>query len=79
MIKKFTAVGGSVGLIFDKPVLDLFQIGKDTPCEITPDGDGFKVRIIRDEREKRIREELIKNAMDDANKRFGKMFKNLAK
>ena len=79
MIKKFTAVGGSVGLIFDKPVLDLFEIGKGTPCEITPDGDGFKIRIIRDEREKKIREDLVKNAMEDANKRFGKMFKNLAK
>lgn len=71
MIKKFTAVGGSVGLIFDKPILELFQIGKDTPCEITPDGDGFKIRIIRDD--------LIKDAMDDAHRRFGKMFKNLAK
>ncbi len=57
----------------------LFQIGKDTPCEITPDGDGFKVRIIRDEKEKRVREDLIQKAMDDANKRFGKMFKKLAK
>lgn len=79
MIKKFTAVGGSVGLVFDKPILDLFQIGKDTPCEITPDGDGFKIRIIRDEREKRVGEDLIEKGMADANKRFGKMFKNLAK
>ena len=79
MIKKFSAVGGSVGLIFDKPILELFQIGKDTPCEITPEGDGFRIRIIRDEREKKVREALIKNAMEDANKRFGKMFGNLAK
>jgi hypothetical protein len=79
MIKKFKAVGGSVGLIFDKPVLELYQIGKDTPCEITPEGDGFRIRIIRDEREKKIREDLMKRAMDDANQRFGKMFRNLAK
>lgn len=60
-------------------MFELFQIGKDTPCEITPDGDNFKVRVIRNKHEKKIREELVQKAMEDANKCFEKMFKNLAK
>ena len=74
MVKKLSQVGGSLALVIDKPILDLFKIDKETPLEILPEGDGFKIRIIRDKE----RERLLQEAMLDGDKKFSKMFKKLA-
>jgi hypothetical protein len=74
MVKKLAQVGSSLALVIDKPILELFKIDKETPLEILPDGDGFKIRIIRDqEREKRLQD-----AIADGDQRFSKMFRKLA-
>ena len=44
MIKKLSAVGNSLGLIIERPILDLLDITKDTPLEIKTDG---KILIIQ--------------------------------
>jgi antitoxin component of MazEF toxin-antitoxin module len=44
MIKKLSAVGNSLGLIIERPILELLDITKDTPLEIKTDG---KILIIR--------------------------------
>jgi len=34
MVKKLSAVGNSLGLIIERPILELLDITKDTPLEI---------------------------------------------
>ncbi len=43
MIKHLTPIGNSLGLIIDKPILDLLGIGRDTPLMITTDGKRLVV------------------------------------
>lgn len=38
MKKTLTIVGNSLGIIIDKPILDLLGIGKETPLEMVTDG-----------------------------------------
>lgn len=47
MIKKLSAVGNSLGLIIERPILDLLNITKDTPLELKTDGESLVIRIIR--------------------------------
>lgn len=47
MIKTLTAVGNSLGLIIDKPILELLNIDKDTPLEVRTDGEGLIIRPVK--------------------------------
>ncbi len=38
MVKKLTRHGNSLALVIDKPILELLNITKDTPLEISTDG-----------------------------------------
>ena len=44
MIKKLSAVGNGLGLIIERPILDLLEITKDTPLEIKTDGEALIIR-----------------------------------
>lgn len=44
MIKKLSAVGDSLALIIERPILELLDITKDTPLEITTDGEALIIR-----------------------------------
>ena len=47
MHKRLTAIGNSLGLIIEKPILDLLNIDRDTDLEITTDGQGLVIRPIQ--------------------------------
>jgi len=47
MVKKLSAVGNSLGLIIEHPILDLLGITKDTPLEIKTDGEALIIRPVR--------------------------------
>lgn len=47
MIKNLSSIGNSLGLIIDRPILELLGITRDTPLEITTDGVGLQIRPIR--------------------------------
>ena len=47
MIKKLSAVGNSLALIIEKPILKLLEIDRDTPLEIKTDGEGLTIRPLR--------------------------------
>ncbi len=47
MQKRLTSIGSSLGIIIDKPILDLLNITKNTPLEITTDGDRLILRPVR--------------------------------
>lgn len=56
MIKKLSAVGNSLGLIIERPILELLDITKDTPLEIKTDGDALIIRPAKLGAKDRIRE-----------------------
>ena len=47
MVKKLAAVGNSLGIIIERPILDLLGITKDTPLEIRTDGEALIVRPVK--------------------------------
>ncbi|MCB9538062.1 MAG: AbrB/MazE/SpoVT family DNA-binding domain-containing protein [Myxococcales bacterium] len=62
MQKKLSAVGNSLGLIIDKPILELLRIDKDTPLDVSTDGDVLIIRPLRDPRAERIRAAALRVA-----------------
>jgi len=56
MIKKLSAVGNSLGLIIERPILDLLGITKDTSLEIRTDGEALIIRPLKLGKKERIRE-----------------------
>ena len=44
MVKKLSVVGNSLGLIIERPILELLDITKDTPLEIRTDGESIIIR-----------------------------------
>ena len=65
MIKRLTKHGNSLPLIIDRGVLDLLDIDADTPLSITTDGKCLVVAPLR-------------AALEEGNKKFGKMLRRLA-
>jgi len=55
MIKKLSTVGNSLGLIIERPILDLLEITKDTPLEIKTDGKALIIRPSRLNKKERVR------------------------
>jgi len=55
MVKTLTAIGNSLGVIIDKPILDLLRIDRDTRLEITTDGEALVIRPVREEHRRRVR------------------------
>lgn len=65
MNKKLSNIGNSLGLIIERPILDLLKIDKDTLLEITTDGEALIIRPVRS-RAERIRESAERVADDHA-------------
>ena len=55
MIKRLTAVGNSLGLIIERPILELLDIDKDTPLEVRTDGEALIIRPQRKNRSARLK------------------------
>ena len=47
MIKKLAAIGNSLGIIIERPILELLAIEKDTLLEVTTDGTALILRPVR--------------------------------
>ncbi len=47
MRKKLVGVGSSLGLIIDKPILDLLKITPETELEVETDGENLVLRPVR--------------------------------
>jgi antitoxin component of MazEF toxin-antitoxin module len=56
MIKKLSAVGNSLGLIIERPILELLNITKDTPLEVETDGQSLIIRPAKLDTKERIRQ-----------------------
>ncbi|MBK6536192.1 MAG: AbrB/MazE/SpoVT family DNA-binding domain-containing protein [Deltaproteobacteria bacterium] len=56
MIKKLSAVGNSLGLIIERPILELLDIDKDTELEVRTDGEALIIRPVKLTKKERVRE-----------------------
>ena len=48
MRKNLSAIGNSLGLVIEKPILDLLNITRDTELEVTTDGTRLIVEPVRE-------------------------------
>jgi antitoxin component of MazEF toxin-antitoxin module len=55
MIKKLSTVGNSLGLIIERPILELLGITKDTVLEVKTDGEALIIRPAKLSKKERIR------------------------
>ena len=55
MIKKLTTLGDSLGLVIEKPILDLLGIDEDTPLEVKTNGQALIIRPAQESRSERVR------------------------
>ena len=74
MIKNLSVIGNSLGLIIDRPILELLGISRDTPLEITTDGIGLLIRPVQ-----KTQAESAHLAAERAMDRHAEAFEKLAK
>lgn len=48
MRKSLSAIGNSLGLVIEKPILELLNITRDTELEVTTDGTRLIVEPVRE-------------------------------
>jgi antitoxin MazE len=72
MVKTLTAIGNSLGLIIERPILDLLKIDRDTPLEVTTDGTGLYIRPAGRDSQARILESA-KRMMEIHDETFKKL------
>ena len=58
MIKTLKPIGNSLGLVIDKPILELLKIDANTQLEVTTDGEGLRIRPLRSGHATRVRDAL---------------------
>lgn len=74
MVKRLTKHGNSLALVIDRGVLNILDIDAETPLSVTTDGKCLIVSPIREpKRRKRFR-----TALEEGNRKYGKMLKRLA-
>lgn len=54
MKKKLSVVGNSLGLLIEKPILELLNIDRNTEIEMTTDGHRLILEPIRNDHQKPI-------------------------
>lgn len=67
-------LAASLGLIIDRPILDLLKIDPATPLKVSTDGQRLIVAPLKES----SRRKKFDAAQDWAHKRYGKAFKKLA-
>jgi antitoxin component of MazEF toxin-antitoxin module len=54
MKKKLTAIGNSLGIVIEKPILELLDIDRDTEIEMQTNGKVIVLEPIRRSRRQRV-------------------------
>ena len=55
MVKHLSRIGNSLGLIIERPILELLNIDETTQLEVTTDGDVLTLRPVRQAHRARVR------------------------
>lgn len=74
MTKRLVAIGNSVGLIIDKPILELLGLARDAEVEIRTDGSSLIIEPVRKRRADRLRA-----ATNKVNANHDETFRKLSK
>jgi antitoxin component of MazEF toxin-antitoxin module len=72
MRKRLSAVGNSLGLVIEKPILELLNIDRDTDLEMTTDGQRLVIEPVR-------RKKRLSGAIERATKNHGSTLRKLAR
>lgn len=73
MKKKLSAIGNSLGIVIEKPILDLLNIDRDTELEMTTDGERLIIQPLRQWRKRVIASaRKIMDAHDDTFRKLAK-------
>ena len=75
MKKNLTVIGNSLGIIIEKPILDLLGISKETQLQVITDGQRLIIEPVKPEE----RTEKIKAATRRVMKNHDKTLRELAK
>mgnify|MGYP003481855974 CR=1 FL=1 len=75
MKKNLTVIGNSLGIIIEKPILDLLGIAKETQLEMRTDGKRLIIEPVKEEN----KAEKIKTATRRVMKNHDKTLRELAK
>lgn len=54
MRKKLSAIGNSLGVVIEKPILELLKIDRHTDLELRTDGERLIIEPVRRGRRKRV-------------------------
>jgi antitoxin component of MazEF toxin-antitoxin module len=72
--KKLSAIGNSLGIIIEKPILDLLDIDRDTDLDMRTDGNRLIIEPVRRNRRQRIAA-AARRVMDAHEETFQKLAK----
>lgn len=76
MRKRLSSIGNSLGIIIEKPILELLDIDRDTELELHTDGNRLIIEPIRTPEDRRAR---IAASTRKVTKAHGKTLEKLAK
>jgi antitoxin component of MazEF toxin-antitoxin module len=74
MRKKLSAIGNSLGIVIEKPILELLDITRETELDMTTDGGRLIIAPVRKGRKQRV-----KAAMDEIMADHAPTFRKLAR
>ena len=73
MRKRLITIGSSLGIIIDKPILDLLKITPETEIDIETDGQNLVLKPVRT-----ADREQVKKSLDRVVQRHAKSLRKLA-
>jgi antitoxin component of MazEF toxin-antitoxin module len=60
MIKNLTTIGNSLGIVIEKPILEMLGISRETKLEINTDGKRLIIEPIIEDRDEKIRQATLR-------------------
>lgn len=82
MNKRLSVIGNSLGVIIDKPILELLNIDRDTVLEVKTDGESLIIKPAHTESStepKKNRIQMIRKASKKVSENHKSAFEKLAK
>jgi antitoxin MazE len=79
MKKHLSAIGNSLGLVIEKPILELLDITKDTELEVTTDGERLIIEPVRSKDQRAEHRRKVAAASKRVSAKHRELFARLAK
>jgi antitoxin component of MazEF toxin-antitoxin module len=74
VVKKLRAIGNSLGIIIEQPILELLKITRETPLDVSTDGTALIIRPVPRGRTRRL-ERSAERLMEAHDATFRKLAK----